>query len=364
MTPVEHVDVLIVGAGLSGIGAARHLQADCPWASFAILEAREAIGGTWDLFRYPGIRSDSDMHTLGYSFRPWTGEKSIADGPDILQYIRDTAAETGVDRKIRFQHRIVSADWSTADARWHVVAHRADTGEDVELTCSFFWGCTGYYRYDHGYVPDFEGMDTFGGQIVHPQHWPEDLDYLGKRVVVIGSGATAVTLVPSMAATAAHVTMLQRSPTYMGSVPTRNPVAKLVRRVLPARPAAWLLRWVNALATQGLYRVSKRRPPAREARHAQGPRAGAAGRLRHRHPLHARGTTRGISGCARWPTATCSATSATARSTWSPTPSPASPRPASSSGPASTSTPTSSCPPPAWSCCSSAASRWRSTARR
>jgi cation diffusion facilitator CzcD-associated flavoprotein CzcO len=260
VSTVEHVDVLIVGAGLSGIGAARHLQADCPWATFAILEAREAIGGTWDLFRYPGIRSDSDMHTLGYSFRPWTGEKSIADGPDILQYIRDTAAETGLDRTIRFQHRIISADWSTDDARWHVVARRADTGEDVELTCSFFWGCTGYYRYDHGYVPDFEGMDSFRGQIVHPQHWPEDLDHLGKRVVVIGSGATAVTLVPSMASAAAHVTMLQRSPTYMGSVPTRNPVAKVVRRVLPARPAAWLLRWFHALATQGLYRVSKRRP--------------------------------------------------------------------------------------------------------
>ncbi|MEZ5180095.1 MAG: NAD(P)/FAD-dependent oxidoreductase [Acidimicrobiales bacterium] len=286
MSEVEHVDVLIAGAGLSGIGAARHLQARCPWASFAILEGRDAIGGTWDLFRYPGIRSDSDMHTLGYSFRPWTGEKSIADGPDILQYIKDTAAETGVDRKVRFGHRIVSADWSTTDARWHVVAHRADTDDDVELTCSFFWGCTGYYRYDHGYVPDFEGMDDFGGQIVHPQHWPEDLDYLGKRVVVIGSGATAVTLVPSMAPTAAHVTMLQRSPTYMGSVPTRNPVAKLVRRLLPA-PRGLGAAVVQRPGHPGPLPGEQAPAPAGEAGDAQGPRARPAEGLRHRHPLHA-----------------------------------------------------------------------------
>ncbi|MBI2706279.1 MAG: NAD(P)/FAD-dependent oxidoreductase [Actinobacteria bacterium] len=257
---LEHLDVLIVGAGLSGIGAAHHVQTDCPWATYAIFEARDVIGGTWDLFRYPGIRSDSDMHTLGYPFRPWTGEKSIADGASILQYIKDTAAEAGIDRNIRFQHRIVRADWSTEHAHWRVSAERTDTGEQVELTCSFLFSCSGYYRYDRGYVPDFPGMDRFDGVIAHPQSWPQDLDYSGKRVVVIGSGATAVTLVPSLAATAEHVTMLQRSPTYMASVPTRNPIARVVRKLLPASLAAFLLRWINALMTQGSYRLSKRRP--------------------------------------------------------------------------------------------------------
>ncbi|MFN8040122.1 MAG: NAD(P)/FAD-dependent oxidoreductase [Acidimicrobiales bacterium] len=257
---VEHLDVLIIGAGLSGIGAAHHMETDCPWATYAVFEARGSIGGTWDLFRYPGIRSDSDMHTLGYPFRPWTGEKSIADGESILQYIKDTAAEAGIDRKIRFHHRITRAEWSTADAVWHVTAERTDTDEVVELTCSFLFSCSGYYRYDRGYVPDFAGMDDFGGQIVHPQFWPEDLDYSGKRVVVIGSGATAVTLVPSMATDAAHVTMLQRSPTYMASVPTKNPVAKAVRAVLPAKAAASVLKWLNAVMTQAIYFFSQRRP--------------------------------------------------------------------------------------------------------
>jgi cation diffusion facilitator CzcD-associated flavoprotein CzcO len=256
----EHLDVLIVGAGLSGIGAAHHVQHDLPWASYAIFEARDAIGGTWDLFRYPGIRSDSDMHTLGYPFRPWTGEKSIADGESILQYIKDTAAEDGSDARIRFQHRIVRADWSTDDACWYVTAERTDTGEAVEVSCSFLFSCSGYYRYDHGYVPDFAGMDDYAGVIAHPQSWPADLDYAGKRVIVIGSGATAVTLVPSMATTAGHVTMLQRSPTYMASVPTRNPVAKAVRAVLPERAAGTTLRWVNAVGTQGLYHLSQKRP--------------------------------------------------------------------------------------------------------
>jgi monooxygenase len=257
---LEHLDVLIVGAGLSGIGAAHHVQTETPWASYAIFEARDAIGGTWDLFRYPGIRSDSDMHTLGYPFRPWTGEKTIADGASILQYIRDTAAEAGIDRKIRFHHRITSAAWSTDEARWHVVGERTDTGEPVELTCSFLFSCCGYYRYDRGYVPDFEGMETFEGQIVHPQAWPRDLDYTDKDVVVIGSGATAVTLVPSMAKAAAHVTMLQRSPTYMATVPTTNKPTEVVRKLLPARAAATLLRWVHAVLTQGVYQLSKRRP--------------------------------------------------------------------------------------------------------
>jgi monooxygenase len=256
----EHVDVLIVGAGLSGIGAAHYVQRECPWASYAVFEARDSIGGTWDLFKYPGIRSDSDMFTLGYSFRPWDGEKSIADGPSILQYIKDTAAEAGIDRHIRFQHRIVRADWSTDDGRWQVVAERTDTGETVELTCGFLFSCSGYYRYDRGHLPDFEGMDRFGGTIVHPQFWPDDLDYAGKKVVVIGSGATAVTLVPSMARDAAHVTMLQRSPSYITTLPAKNPMAALLRKLLPEPRAGRTIRWINALMTQGMYKLSRRRP--------------------------------------------------------------------------------------------------------
>jgi cation diffusion facilitator CzcD-associated flavoprotein CzcO len=254
------LDVLIVGAGLSGIGAGHYMQAECPWASYAIFESRDAIGGTWDLFRYPGVRSDSDMFTLGYSFRPWDGEKSIADGASILQYIKDTAREEGIDEHIRFNHRIVSADWSSDDARWHITAERTDTGATIELTCGFVFSCSGYYRYDHGYLPDFAGMDRFAGRIVHPQAWPADLDYTGKRVVVIGSGATAVTLVPSMAADAAHVTMLQRSPSYIASVPAKNPAANLLRKVLPERYAGGAIRWMLALGTQAFFQVSQRRP--------------------------------------------------------------------------------------------------------
>ena len=257
---MEHLDVLIVGAGLSGIGAAHHLQTSCPWARYAILEARGAIGGTWDLFRYPGIRSDSDMYTLGYPFRPWTGEKAIADGGSILQYIRDTAAESGIDDQIRFHHRITSADWSTADARWTITAERTDTGETVVLTCGFLFSCTGYYRYDHGYQPDFAGTDRFAGTIVHPQDWPTDLDVSGRRIVVIGSGATAVTLVPALAESAAHVTMLQRSPSYVASVPSINPAAQLLRRVLPDRWSGSIVRWMMALGTQALFQLSRRRP--------------------------------------------------------------------------------------------------------
>ncbi|MGZ4708593.1 MAG: flavin-containing monooxygenase [Acidimicrobiales bacterium] len=257
---VEHIDVLIVGAGLSGIGAAHHLQTECPWASYAVFEARDAIGGTWDLFRYPGIRSDSDMYTLGYSFRPWNGEKSIADGDSILRYIRDTASEAGIDRRIRFHHRIVRADWSSDDARWTVTAERTDTGETVTLSCGFVFSCTGYYRYDHGYQPDFPGTERFAGPIVHPQAWPDDLDVSGRRVVVIGSGATAVTLVPALARTAAHVTMLQRSPSYIASVPSVNPAAHLLHRLLPARWADPATRWLLALGTQALFQVSRRYP--------------------------------------------------------------------------------------------------------
>ncbi len=257
---VEHLDVLIVGAGLSGIGAAHHLQEKCPWATWAIFEARDAIGGTWDLFRYPGIRSDSDMFTLGYSFRPWDGEKSIADGDSILRYIRETAAESGIDRRIRFHHRITGAEWRDADARWHVTAERTDTGEAVELTCSFLFSCAGYYRYDQGYLPEFEGTERYEGTLVHPQHWPEDLDTTGKRIVVIGSGATAVTLVPALARTATHVTMLQRSPTYVVSLPARDALADLLRRVLPERWSGPVIRWFKALTTQASYRLSKWRP--------------------------------------------------------------------------------------------------------
>jgi cation diffusion facilitator CzcD-associated flavoprotein CzcO len=256
----EHLDVLIVGAGLSGIGAGHYLQAQCPWASWAIFEARDAIGGTWDLFRYPGIRSDSDMFTLGYAFRPWDQAKAIADGDSILTYIRETAAEGGIEERIRFGHRVVQAAWSSEEARWHVTAQRTDTGEVVEVTCGFVFCCTGYYRYDHGYLPDFAGLDRFQGTIVHPQAWPPDLDYDGKRVVVIGSGATAVTLVPAMAATARHVTMVQRSPSYVASMPAEDPVANALRRVLPRRYSGPVIKWFKALTTQGFYRLSRSRP--------------------------------------------------------------------------------------------------------
>ena len=256
---VEHVDVLIVGAGLSGIGAACHLRTRCPDKSLAILEARGAIGGTWDLFRYPGVRSDSDMFTLGYVFRPWTDARAIADGPAIRRYVVDTAREYGVDRLIRFHHRVVSAAWSTPDARWTVRVDRGDAGP-VELTCSFLYVCSGYYRYDEGYTPALPGIDRFRGRVVHPQHWPEDLDHTGARVVVIGSGATAVTLVPALAGAAAHVTMLQRSPSYVASMPARDPLADLLRRRLPARAAYPLIRWKNVGVTTLIYQLSRRAP--------------------------------------------------------------------------------------------------------
>ncbi len=261
---LEHVDVLIVGAGLSGIGAACHLQDECPERTFAILEARGAVGGTWDLFRYPGIRSDSDMFTLGYRFRPWTQAKAIADGESIRTYIQDTARERGVDQAIRFHHRVVRAEWSGERARWTVEAE-VGSGETVRMTCSFLSVCSGYYRYDEGYAPDFPGVDRFRGQVVHPQHWPEDLDYDGKRVVVIGSGATAVTLVPAMADRAGHVTMLQRSPSYVASLPARDPLADLLRRRLSARAAYPLVRWKNVLISMASFQLSRRRPTLMKA---------------------------------------------------------------------------------------------------
>lgn len=257
---LEHLDVLIVGAGLSGIGAGYHLQSECPRKSYAILEARERSGGTWDLFRYPGIRSDSDMYTLGYSFRPWEDAKSIADGPSILRYVRQTADDHGIDRKIRFGHRVVRAEWSSADARWTVEVQREDTRETVRLTCGFLFMCSGYYRYDEGYTPDFQGTERFAGRIVHPQKWTEDVDYEGKHVVVIGSGATAVTLIPALAERAAHVTMLQRSPSYVVSLPGEDPAAKLLRRLLGAKAAYSIVRWKNVLVTMLVFQLSRRRP--------------------------------------------------------------------------------------------------------
>ena len=258
----EHLDVLIVGAGLSGIGAAFHLQDRCPDKRYALLEARADLGGTWDLFRYPGVRSDSDMHTLGYAFRPWTGAKAIADGPAILQYLRDTAQAHGIDQHIRFHHKVIAAAWSSEAAHWTVDIKRSDTGEVMQLTCGFFLGCTGYYRYDRGHTPEFAGRERFAGTVVHPQRWPDDLDYAGKRVVIIGSGATAMTLVPAMARTAAHVTMLQRSPSYIISLPSVDPVAKLLGRMLPDRVAAPIVRWKNVLMQLGIYQLSRRRPKA------------------------------------------------------------------------------------------------------
>jgi cation diffusion facilitator CzcD-associated flavoprotein CzcO len=261
--PPEHLDVLVVGAGLSGIGAGYHLWDTCPGKSYAILEARDSLGGTWDLFRYPGVRSDSDMHTLGYAFRPWPGRVAIADGPSILEYLRGTARAYGVDEKIRYGHRAVAAHWSTADARWTVEIERAGAGggtEGIQITCGFLLCCTGYYRYDEGYTPRFEGRDNFAGPVVHPQAWPPDLDFAGKRVVVIGSGATAVTLVPSLAEKATHVTMLQRSPTYIVGRSQHDALAERIRRVLPARLAAPTVRWKNIVRQQFFYRLSRTMP--------------------------------------------------------------------------------------------------------
>ncbi|MGQ3301936.1 flavin-containing monooxygenase [Reyranella sp.] len=257
-TATEHFDVLIVGAGLSGIGAAWHLQKNCPAKSYAILEGRGASGGTWDLFRYPGVRSDSDMYTLGYRFRPWKDAKAIADGPAILSYIREVASDHDIDRHIRYDHRVVGASWSTPDARWTVEIERG--GERVFLSCGFLWMCSGYYRYEAGYLPDFPGIDGFKGRVVHPQHWPQDLDYAGKKVVVIGSGATAVTVVPSMAETAGHVTMLQRSPTYVVARPAQDPFANKMRRRLPLKLAYMATRWKNVLMGMYFYQMCKRKP--------------------------------------------------------------------------------------------------------
>jgi len=256
----EHVDVLIVGAGLSGIGAGYHLQENCPDKTYAILEGRGAIGGTWDLFRYPGIRSDSDMYTLGYSFRPWKEAKAIADGPSILKYVKETAKDFGIDSHIRFNHWVTGASWSSDDARWVVEAKVSGKSEITRISCNFLFMCSGYYNYEHGYTPDFAGTGDFRGTIIHPQKWPENLDYTGKRVIVIGSGATAVTLVPAMASDAAHVTMLQRSPTYIMSLPDQDTIANALRKVLPSHLAYSMTRWKNVALTMFFYQLSRRRP--------------------------------------------------------------------------------------------------------
>lgn len=258
MSRVEHFDVLIVGAGLSGIGAACQLSMACPQKSFAILEGREAMGGTWDLFRYPGVRSDSDMYTLGYRFRPWRDAKAIADGPAILNYIRDTAEEFGVDKKIRYGHRVRRASWSSEEALWTVDVE-SENGV-AQFTCNFLYTCTGYYDYESGYTPEWNGVEKFRGQIIHPQKWPEDLNYAGKRIVVIGSGATAVTLVPAMAESAQHVTMLQRSPTYIMTLPGEDRIANFLRRHIPERTAYAITRWKNVLLQMFFYVLSRRRP--------------------------------------------------------------------------------------------------------
>ena len=261
----EHLDVLIVGAGLSGIGAAWHLQDKCPGRTYAIVEARETSGGTWDLFRYPGIRSDSDMYTLGYSFRPWKDAKAIADGPSILSYIRDVASDHGIDGRIRYGHRVVAARWSTPEARWTVEIEQGPDKRRTTITCGFLLMCSGYYDYAAGYLPQFPGVERFAGRIVHPQKWTDDIDYKGKRVVVVGSGATAVTLVPEMAKDAAHVTMLQRSPTYVVARPAEDAIANWLRRYLPIGLAYGMTRWKNVLLGMWFYQLCKRKPERAKA---------------------------------------------------------------------------------------------------
>ena len=257
---MTHADVIIIGAGISGIGTAVHLSRDCPGRDYLVLEGRAAMGGTWDLFRYPGIRSDSDMYTLGYEFKPWTDRKAIADGHSILEYLHETAREYGIERHIRYRQRLVRAEWSSADARWTLAVRNDETGENAQYTCSVLLMCTGYYSYREGHDPVFEGRESFAGKVVHPQRWPADLDWRGKRVVVIGSGATAVTLIPNLARDAAHVVMLQRSPTYVISRPAIDPVASVIRALLPAKLAYRLIRWKNVRLHDWIYRRARTQP--------------------------------------------------------------------------------------------------------
>ncbi|MFT6898461.1 MAG: monooxygenase [Paraglaciecola sp.] len=256
----HEVDVLIIGAGISGIGAAYHLQKHCPNKTYAIIETRSAVGGTWDLFRYPGIRSDSDMFTFGFNFKPWRSPKAISPGEDIKAYINEAVSENGIGDQIVFKHKVLSANWDSASAKWHTQVQNQQTGECCQYTSRFFLSCAGYYNYDKGYTPEFKGVDSFKGDIIHPQHWPQDLDYSGKKVIVIGSGATAVTLVPTMAATATHVTMLQRSPTYVASLPEQDVFANFMRRYLPAKLAYSLSRWRKILLNMFIFNMARRRP--------------------------------------------------------------------------------------------------------
>lgn len=253
-------DVIIIGAGLSGIGTACQLLECFPDLDFSILEGRERMGGTWDLFRYPGIRSDSDMHTLGYHFKPWTNPKAIADGPSILDYIKETAREHDVERRIQFQHRLVAAAWSSTENRWTLTVEAGDAGERIEMSCRILLMCAGYFRYEHGYRPDFPGEERFAGTLVHPQLWPEDLDYADKNIVIIGSGATAVTLLPELAGTARHVTMLQRSPTYMIAFPDEDLIANVLRKLLPDSLAYRITRWKNIRLQAFIFRLARKRP--------------------------------------------------------------------------------------------------------
>ena len=257
---MNHFDVVIVGAGLSGIGAARQLQDKCRGKTFAILEGRETIGGTWDLFRYPGVRSDSDMYTMGYDSKPWLNPKAIADGPSILEYVKEAATERGLVEHIHFGHKVTAADWSSDHARWTIEADRTNGGGRAEFTCNFLFVCSGYYSYDAGFTPEFDGANEFEGQIIHPQQWPDDLDYAGKRVVIIGSGATAMTLVPAMAETAARVTMLQRSPTYVVSLPAEDPIAEALKKYLPEQLAYRIIRWKNVQFQRYIYRQTRVNP--------------------------------------------------------------------------------------------------------
>ena len=258
----EHLDVLIVGAGISGIGCAYYLQRHHPQRSYAVLEARERSGGTWDLFRYPGIRSDSDLQTFGFEFKPWRSEHAIADGAEILEYIRDAARENGIDAHIRAGRRVTAASWSSDDARWRVQVAQAGSGEVTEITCNWLFAGTGYYQYDAGYTPDLPGLEEYGGRVVHPQQWPDDLEYDGKRVVVIGSGATAVTLVPAMAQRTAQITMLQRSPSYIVSLPQKDAIANLANRILGPERGYALARRKNIAIQTGFYGFCQRFPRA------------------------------------------------------------------------------------------------------
>ncbi len=326
-----HVDVLVVGAGISGIGLGHYLVTMLPEHSFAIVDAREAVGGTWDLFRYPGIRSDSDLHTFGYEFKPWTSDNAIADAHEILDYIHQVVEEDGLGKRIHFGHKVVRADFDTATALWSVTLEGG--GRQWEVTCNWLFGATGYYDYSSGHTPHFEGQEDFEGRIVHPQFWPEDLDYEDKHVVVIGSGATAVTLIPAMAEDTAHITMLQRSPTYVMPLPRKDPIANGLRKVLPEKMAYKITRRLNMGRQRFIYNLGQNHPKI-------------AKRI-IRHFNEAALPSRGTSGCARCRTTTCSRRSPRGRPRWSPTRSSGSPRPASCWSRAGNCRPTSSSPPPA-----------------